>query len=281
MKRTPRRVLYHLGALLVVVLFVLPLYWMLMASLRQPGQPPPRTIEWLPNPAVWANYAAIFELAPLATALVNSVLVVLVAVPLTILTASGAGFAMARLNGRLQRGTVLLSIVLLMIPAVALWLPRLVLYRYLGLLDTLAALILPALMGSSPFFVLLFYWTFRRISPELFAAATLDGAGNLALWWRIGLPLARPTMLVVGVLSAMLYWGDFVSPLLYIRSESRYTLPVGVVVLRQMDITNWPLLMAAATLLSIPAVVLFLLVQHWFWFAGRFSESADATDVLG
>ena len=84
--------------LAAAVLFVLPLAWMLSASLRQPSLPPPRTIEWLPDPIAWSNYARIFELVPLGTFIGNSLLVVALAVPLTLLTASWAGLAMAQLH---------------------------------------------------------------------------------------------------------------------------------------------------------------------------------------
>ena len=83
-------------------------------------------------------------------------------------------------------------------------------------------------MGSSPLFVLLFYWTFRRVPSQLFEAARLDGAGILVIWAWIAMPLARPTTITVAVLAFMFYWSDFVSPLLYLKSESRYTLPVGL-----------------------------------------------------
>ena len=79
------------------------------------------------------------------------------------------------------------------------------------------------------------------------------------------MPLARPTTVAVAVLAFMFYWSDFVGPLLYLKSESRYTLPVGLQILQQMDKTNWPLLMAAAVIMTAPVVVLFLVVQRHFW----------------
>lgn len=257
-------------------IFVLPLLWMLSASLRQPGLPPPRTIEWLPQPVSWSNYQRIFELVPLGGYIANSLLVVALAVPLTLVTASWAGLAIARLAPRARRSLVILTLLLLMVPAAALWLPRYVMFARLGLIDSVGALVAPALMGSSPLFVLLFYWSFRRVPPELFDAARIDGAGTLQLWARIAMPLVRPTTVTVAVLAAILYWSDFVGPLLYLKSESRYTLPVGLQALLQMDKTNWPLLMAAAAIMTAPAVALFLAVQRYFWpegwragFAGR------------
>lgn len=255
--------------LAVCAVFLLPFGWVLSGSLREPGLPPPLGIDWLPQPLAWSNYRHIFEIVPLGRYLLNSLVVIGVAVPVTLVTASWAGFAMAQLNERGRRLLLVLSVVLLMVPASALWLPRYVLFTWLGLIDTLWALIVPALMGSSPLFVLLFYWTFRRVPQDLWAAAQLDGADTVRIWGSIAMPLARPTTIIVGVLTVILYWSDYVSPLLFLKSEDRYTLPVGLQFLQQMDRTNWPLLMAASVLMIVPMVLLFLLVQHFFWPEGR------------
>jgi multiple sugar transport system permease protein len=262
-------VVFHIVALMVAAMFMLPLLWVVAASLRQPGLPPPRTIEWLPSPVAWLNYWRIFEIVPLATYMLNSLSVVALAVPVTLITASWAGFAMAQMPTRLGRILIVAAVLLRMVPSTALWLPRFVLFKQLMLLDTFWVLVLPALMGSSPLFVLLFYWIFRRIPRELFESARLDGAGLLSIWARIAMPLAKPTIMTVTVLTFTDYWGDFMSPLLYLKSESRYTLPIGLRVLQQLDQTNWPILMAAAVFVTIPVIAMFLLVQRYFWPEGR------------
>lgn len=273
-RRTLNWVAFHTAALTVAAIFVVPLLWVVAASLRQPGLPPPRTIEWLPSPVAWLNYWRIFQLVPLAAYALNSLSVVALAVPITLIAASWAGFAMAQLPTCLRRTLVIVAVVLRMIPSSALWLPRFVLFKQLMLLDTYWVLVLPALMGSSPLFVLLFYWIFRRIPRELFESARLDGAGLLSIWARIAMPLAKPTIMTVAVLTFTDYWGDFMNPLLYLRSESRYTLPIGLRVLQQLDQTNWPILMAAAVFVTIPIIGMFLLVQHYFWPEGRLAGIA-------
>jgi multiple sugar transport system permease protein len=264
----PRRAAGLLGEhgvpLLVAALFLLPLLWMLTASLRDPGLPPPRTIEWLPDPVRPGNYGAVFEMLPFGRYLLNSLAVVALAVPLTIITASMAGFAMALLERRSRLVLVVVSVALLMVPVTALWLTRFLLFRWVGLTDSLVALVVPALAGSSPLFVLLYYWTFRRVSAEIFEMSRLDGAGVLSTWRRVAMPQAVPTSIAVAVLAFILYWSDFISPLLYLRSQDLYTLPLGLRQLQQLDPSDWPLLMAGAVMLTLPAVVFFLLVQHLF-----------------
>lgn len=250
--------------ILVAAVFLLPLLWMITAALREPGLPPPRSIEWLPSSPSPDNFAAVFELLPFGRYLLNSLAVVMLAVPLTIITASMAGFSMALLERRSRVALVVVSVALLMVPITALWLTRFLLFSWVGLTDSLLALVVPALAGSSPLFVLLFYWTFRRVSPEIFETAHLDGAGAFTVWRRIALPNARPTTVAVAVLTFILFWSDFISPLLYLRDQDLYTLPLGLRQLQQLDPTDWPLLMAGAVMLTLPAVLFFLVVQHLF-----------------
>jgi multiple sugar transport system permease protein len=259
----------HGLAIGLALLFLLPLVWMVVASLRQPGLPPPRGLEWWPTPIAWGNYPRLFTLLPFATYIGNSLIVTGLGVMLTLLTASWAGFAIAQLPERVRRILVILSVGLLFTPLTALWLPRLVLYKTLGWLDTYAPLLAPALMGTNPLFVLLFYWSARRLPRELIEAARLEGAGVLAVWGRIVWPLSSSIALAVGALAFIAYWGDFLSPLLYLKSQALYTLPVGVQQLFQLDKTNWPLLLAGSVVMTLPPVGL-------FWVAQRFLLRQDS-----
>ena len=191
----------------------------------------------------------------------NSLLIVSLAVPLTLVTGSWAGLAMARLPRRAQRFWVLVSLAVLMVPGIALWSTRFVIYRQLGWLDTPLALIAPAVMGTSPFYVLMFYRAFRRIPEATYDAARLDGAGVLGLWYRVALPMARPTAIGVALLSFIVYWGDFITPLLYLQTERLYTLPIALQLLQQFSRSDWGLLMAAAVWATAIPVLLFIGIQ--------------------
>jgi multiple sugar transport system permease protein len=275
--RWPSALGFHAVALVVTAVFLVPGLWVLAASLRQPGLPPPATIEWLPDPPAWSNYARIFEVLPLARYLGNSLLVAGLAVPLTILVASCAGFAMALLPPRTRYALLALSVVARMIPLTAVWLTRFLVLRELGVIDTILALLAPVWMGSSPFFVLIFYWSFRRQPAAVFEAARLEGAGALRTWASIAMPLARPAVAAVALLTFVQYWSDFMNPLLYLKSDDRTTLALGLRVLQQLDATNWPLLMAGAVVMMLPVLLLLLVVQGAFWSAAGDGARAVAT----
>ncbi len=260
--RFGRFFLAYMLPLVITTLFLLPLFWMVSASLRMPGTPPPRAVEWLPQPLTFSNYIRIFQIVPLGMYFLNSLLVAGAGVLLTLLTASWAGFGMSLLKKRARLRLLALSAFLQMIPLTALWLTRFLLFAWLGLSNNRLALIAPALMGSSPLFILLFYWTFRRIDRAVVESAELDGAHIFQVWWRIALPLAHPALMAVGMLAFLFYWNDFINPLMYLRSQALYTLPVGLLQLQQMDRTDWPLLMAASVVMTVPAVAVFSILQR-------------------
>lgn len=248
----------------VAVLFVLPLVFMLSGSLRKPGLPPPRTPELVPDPLVFGNYGRAFELVDLGRATLNSLLVASIAAVLSVLVGSWAGFALTRLSRRWADALVAASLVALMVPLTALLVPRFALFRTLGLTDTYVPLIAPALLATSPFYVLVFWWAFRRLPPELYDACRLEGMGPLAIWRRMAMPLVKPVTVGIGVLAFLVAWGNFLDPLIYIFDRDLFTLPLALKSLAQLDRTNYPLLLAGAVVATAPVIAIVLVAQRWF-----------------
>ncbi|MCC2629782.1 MAG: binding-protein-dependent transport system inner rane component, partial [Thermomicrobiales bacterium] len=253
-----------LAAVAAAALFLAPIAFMFTTSLRQIGVPLSRQLEVFPQSPSWDNYPVAIDLVGMGQSALNSAFVVVLAVPLTILVASLAGFAMAQLPQRARLTLTLISFAVLMTPVTAVWLPRFVLFKEAGLLDSRLALVVPALGGTSPFFVLLFLWTFLRVPIEVYESARLDGADALRVWAGIAMPLARPTIVAVGMLTFVAYWGNFIDPLLYLRTPEKMTLPYSLQILYQLDSTNWPLLMAGAVLVTAPVVLVFVVAQRSF-----------------
>ncbi len=252
---TRRRLALPLLRLIVAGLFALPLLFMALSAFRPVGQ---SLAAFWPQPLTLDNFRRLFAALPITDFTLRSLLIVAVAVPLTVVTASWAGFALARLPRPAAGRWVTLSLLALMIPGVALWPARFLLYSRLGLAGSLWALVVPAFAGGSPFFVLMFYRAFRRIPPAIYDTARLDGAGVLATWGRVALPIARATTTAVAVLAFVLFWGDFISPQLYVAAD-RYTLPVGLKLLEQLARSDYPVLMAGALWAMLAPLALVLL----------------------
>ena len=259
-----RRLAWHGIAIFTTLLFLLPLASMFVGSLRKAGLPPPRGIEWLPNPISWDNYAQVFQLVPMGRYMVNTLVVELMAVPVTLLVASWAGFALSQLPARFSRRVITAALLMLLLPETALWVSRFIEYRLTNLLNTPFALTATSIFGTSPLFTLIFYWTFRRVPNETWEAARVDGAGAFRTWWSLGVPMARAAFAAVGVLTFVYYWREFREPLLYIRDFDKYTLSVGLAYLEQLDRTNLPVLMAGSVIVTIPILIIFLIAQPFF-----------------
>lgn len=254
-----------LAVLLMSGLFLMPLAFMVLGSLRSPGLPPAQGFELVPAYRTSSNYRAVFAFVPLWTFMRNSLIVVAFAVPLTVLVASWAGFAIARTEPRTQRRLVILSILALMVPVSSLLIPRFVMFRFLGLLDTLWPLVAPALMATTPFYVLLFALVYSRVPKSLYEAAEVDGMSPLAVWWRVAFPLGKPATFAVSLLAFVWHWANFYDPLLYLSSTKRFTLPLGLRSLGTLEPTLYPVLLAGSLMATAPAVVAFLAAQRAFF----------------
>lgn len=250
------------GRAVVIVVFLTPLVFMVLGSLRAVGIPPAKGFELLPKGVGLSAYRALNDHIPLGTLLRNSAVVALIAVPVTVLVASWAGFAMAQLPRRSRTIALAVTLGMLVIPLPLVWVPRFVLYNRLGVLDSLIPLMAPALAATTPFTVLLAYRAFRRVPPELFEAARLEGAGALATWWRVGLPLVRSTTTAIAAIALALHWGNYLDALLYVRTPETRTLPLGLAQLAGLDSNDAPVLLAGAVVLTLPPLLLLALVQR-------------------
>ena len=249
------------GRIALVLTFVGPVFFMAVGSLRGLDEPPPAGLDLVPDGAGLDAFGALPDVVPLSTLFRNSLVVVAVAVPLTILVATWAGFAMCIIGGRARRFLVGLTVALLVVPLPTVWIARFVLYRRLGVLDTLAPLMAPAFAATTPFTVLLAYRSFRRLPAELWEAARLEGAAPLRTWWSVAMPLVRPTTAAIGALAFTIHWGNYLDALLYVNSPERRTLAIGIAELKDLDPSDAPLALAGALLITLVPLMVLALVQ--------------------
>lgn len=235
--------------------FALPVLLLLVAALHPPGSVPVAGGLWPADPGL-AAFAAVFEQVPMARALVNSTLVVWVFVPVSVVTASMAGLGIHQLGPRAQRWAVAALVAAASVPYAAIWLPRFLLFQNLGLTGTWWPLWAPALMGGSPLLVLLYAVAMRGIAPSQIAAARLEGAGWLRIWWQVALPQVRPATVATILLAAAWCWANFIDPLLYLSSERWQTAPLMLHALELIGASNWSVLMAGAVIVIAPLVIL-------------------------
>ena len=246
----------------VLLIFLAPLALVLLGSLRPTGTPPPTGIELIPDGASLANYRRLFETPGLVRQVVNSLLVAALAVPLGVLVASWAGFAIARLPRGAAVLLIALTVLAATIPATSLFVGRLVVFRVAGLTDTPVPLIAPALLGVSPLLVLLFGWSYHTIPRATYDLARESGLGPLGTWWHVAMPLRGDVAVVAGAVAFIVSWGNLLDPLFYVYDERWYTLPLGLASLTELPPTDQGLMLAAATIAIAPVCLIVALANR-------------------
>ncbi|OUC09256.1 sugar ABC transporter ATP-binding protein [Litorilinea aerophila] len=247
------------GALFIFI----PLAWTLSTSLKTEAQTLAYPPTWIPNPIQWRNYPDALTARPFDRYYMNTFIITILSVIGQVLSSSlvAYGFARFRFPGRNLLFMVVLST--LMIPFHLLIIPRFILFRYLGWLDTLLPLIVPNFFGGA-FSIFLMRQYFQTIPLELDEAAKIDGANPWQTFWQILLPLAKPALGAVAVFEFMEAWQDFLGPLIYLSSDRNYTVSVGLAAFRNDYFTAWPLYMAAAAVAMVVPLIVFFLAQRYF-----------------
>jgi multiple sugar transport system permease protein/sn-glycerol 3-phosphate transport system permease protein len=213
----------------------------------------------------WGNYRAAWREQRFDLYVANTLFIAALVVFGTIVSCGLVGYAFARLEFRGREALFLLLLATMMIPAQVTSIPTFVLYVKFGWIDTYKPLIVPAFLASSAFFVFLFRQFLLTIPSDLEDAARIDGCGPLATWWLIMMPLSKPIIVTVAVFAFTGVWNDFLAPLLYINSDEKQTVALGLQSFKSAYSADEPqLMMAAAVLMIIPTAVLFFLAQRAF-----------------
>ena len=260
---TPGRILLYSVLTFGAFLIVIPFLWTISTSLKTEAQTLSFPPTWIPDPFQWQNYPDALTARPFARYYWNSIVVaVLRTVGMTLSSAFVAyGFARMRFPGRNKIFVVVL--LTLMLPDHVLIIPKFILFRELGWLDSLLPLIVPKLFGGG-FAIFLLRQYYMTIPLELDEAAKIDGAGYFGTFWHIILPLSKPALGVVAVFEFLEAWRDFFSPLIYLSSNETYTVPLGLAAFRSEFFTEWHLFMAAsAAAMAVPLLVFFV-AQKYF-----------------
>jgi multiple sugar transport system permease protein len=261
---------------LAALALVLPLIWLFSTSLKMPGREFVLPPEWIPDPVRWQNYVDAFRARPFSLYARNTTLIMISATAGTLLTASMAAYAFARLRFPGRQTLFAITLSTLMLPFIVTMVPTFILFKELGWINTFLPLIVPSWAGGGAFYVFLMRQFFMTIPYELEEAARIDGAGFFRTYWQVTMPLSGPVLATVGIFSFIHHWNDFLPPLIYLSSPQLYTLALGLQTFRGEYTSQWSLLMAASAAMVLPVLVVFFFAQRYFLrgvvmsgFAGR------------
>jgi len=249
-------------------LFLMPFIWMFATSLKidpEVYRVPPT---WLPRVVRWENYSEAMTYEPFGLYFVNTLKYGLSATVGAVLSSAlcAYGFSRVQWKGRDTVFWVVLST--MMIPGQVRMIPLFLIFKRIGWLDTYLPLVIPSYLGSA-YFIFMMRQFFMTIPTELSDAARIDGCSELGIFFRIILPLSRSALVVVGLFRFMDAWNDYMGPLIYLRDIDKYTVAMGLQHLRQYGQAAspeqyWPHLMAAASVVTVPIVIMYFFTQRTF-----------------
>ncbi len=258
-----------LKALLMVILFMgvlvflLPLYWMISTSLKPVADIfayPPR---WLPTEIEWANYTNALDAAPWDIYFLNTILYTCCIVVGVLFTSVMSGYAFSKLNWKGKDNVFLMYIGTMMVPGQVTIIPVFMILTSFGWIDTYPGLIVPGL--TSAFGCFLMRQFMKSLPNELIESALIDGAGHYRILWRIIVPLVKPSMATLGIFSFMGAWNNFFWPLIVTNSTEMRTVQIGLSAFQgQYGNIEWGAMMAAATIVSAPVLIIFFFAQRYF-----------------
>ncbi len=251
----PSRVIGFAIMVVVAVVMLYPFLFMVLTSFRSQAQ------YQLGAGFSMSSWHILFSSQPILRELLNSIIVASCAVAIIVVISTAAGFAFAKIRYR-ARGLVFITVVACMfIPLPSIVIPEYINVSKLGILDTYwGAVIVYAALGI-PFSIFLMTTYFRSVPDDLIEAASIDGVSNLNMWWRLGVPLARPAMFTVAVLQFIQIWNDLLVGLLFLQNTNERTVTVGIALLSSGRVTSVPALMAGSVLSVIPPLVVYALFQ--------------------
>ncbi|HUX86068.1 MAG TPA: carbohydrate ABC transporter permease [Chloroflexota bacterium] len=261
-------VVFYLVIAILSVIFLFPFFWTVMSSLKQPFELfefPPSIFPSVPQ---WVNYLTVLRTVPFMLWVWNSLIVVTLSTVGVVVSSSIVAYSFARFEYRGRDLFFMLTLATMMLPAQVTLIPQFILFNALGWINTLLPLWVPFLFGGGAFYIFLLRQFLLSLPADLDEAALIDGASYFQVFWSVLLPLCQPALAAVAIISFVSTWNDFLNPLIYLNSQEKFTLALGLQFFQNVpEEGGMPLqhlLMAASVMAMIPCLVLFFSFQRYF-----------------
>jgi multiple sugar transport system permease protein len=241
---------------------LIPFAWMLSSSLKLNKDVFAFPMQWIPEAPRWKNYSDIWTKIPLGTFIFNTFKLSIIVTCLQLLSSSFAAYAFAKLRFPGRRGLFLGYIATIAVPWQAYMVPQFIMMRSMGLNNTHLAIIL--LQAFSAFGVFMMKQFYESVPDELREAARIDGLSEYGVWWRIMLPLSKPALSTLTIITFVNTWNDFLGPMIYLTRTELKTIQIGLRMFISQYSSEYGLIMAASVVALIPVLAIFLSLQKYF-----------------
>lgn len=261
--RQTKKILSYVLMTVIGIILIIPLLWMVFTSLKPMEEIVRYPPTFFPEKIVWENYLDTIAAFPFWRYARNTLFITVLVVIGNVLSNSFIAYGFAKLDFPGKKLMFALVLSTMMIPGFVTMIPQYVLFSKIGWVGTYLPLIVPSFFGNA-FNIFLMRQFYLSINNELIEAAEIDGANHLYIWSHLMLPLTKPALITIAINSFNAAWNDFLGPLLYIQDQEKYTLQIGLQVFQNQATTQWNYLMAGATLVLIPTILLFFFAQRYF-----------------
>ncbi|MGS2795863.1 carbohydrate ABC transporter permease [Enterococcus faecium] len=261
--RQTKKILSYVLMTVIGIILIIPLLWMVFTSLKPMEEIVRYPPTFFPEKIVWENYLDTIAAFPFWRYARNTLFITVLVVIGNVLSNSFIAYGFAKLDFPGKKLMFALVLSTMMIPGFVTMIPQYVLLSKIGWVGTYLPLIVPSFFGNA-FNIFLMRQFYLSINNELIEAAEIDGANHLYIWRHLMLPLTKPALITIAINSFNAAWNDFLGPLLYIQDQEKYTLQIGLQVFQNQATTQWNYLMAGATLVLIPTILLFFFAQRYF-----------------
>jgi multiple sugar transport system permease protein len=265
-----KRLIYYFGhalsiaaMLLVALVFLMPLWWIIITSFKFDGDVNIIPPSFWPNPATASHYVWLFEKFNFVRYFFNSSKLAVVGAVGQILSCSLGGFAFARMHFPFKKILFALLMGTMMIPSQVTMIPQFIIFSKLGFVDTYVPLMLPPFLGGA-FGVFLLRQFFLTIPLELEEAARLDGCSVYRIYWNIFIPNAKPSLATLGIFAFMYHWNDLFGPVIYLVNDRSRTLTIVMALFQDTTRVKIPVTMCAALISMLPLIIMYLFAQRYF-----------------
>ena len=259
-KRYHYLIIAFMGVFSVIMMY--PMAWMLVTSFKSNADIHKNKAKFFPAEWTVEGYRSAFEKAPIGDWLVNSIVITVVITFAVILTRTLIGYVFAKYEFKFKRSLFLLMLATMMVPPQVTMIPRYLMIQKMHLFNTRWALIVPGLVSA--FAIYLARQFITDVPDSLCEAAKMDGAGPLRIYWSVILPNIKPAIGSIGIFTAMANWNDYLNPLLMLNDIDKMTLPLGLVVFDSQRSVDLAATMAAAAMIMMPMILIFVLFQRQF-----------------
>lgn len=249
--------------ILGAVVMVFPFLWMVSTSLKMGGAIQKIPPEFIPDPFAWSNYSEVWVKVDFLRYTLNSTLLAAFHVIFTLLSCSMVAYGLALFSFKGKNLVYVIMLGTLMLPFQVTMIPKYFIWKYLGALNTFYPLIIPTLLGGA-FGIFLIHQYLKGLPLEMYEAALIDGYNPWGIFWKIYFPLCSPALAALAVFTFMDSWNNTIEPLLYLKDQYMYTLPLALLYIRGETLGQMQLVMAGAVMAVIPVTIVFIAAQKYF-----------------